>query len=85
LLAFGDLIATEVAPIGEYLQFVGTRPALTMVERCYCWRCGKSVPMLDEVLPFLCEERQQIKQYRESHGAPLPEALPAVQTVRAQV
>jgi hypothetical protein len=37
-----------------------------------------------EVLPLLREEQQQIKQYRESHGAPLPEALAAARTARAQ-
>jgi len=60
-----------------------------MAEWHYCWRCGKSVPMLDEeewaeVLPLLRGQEEQIKQYRERHGAPLAEALVTVRTVRAQ-
>jgi len=60
-----------------------------MAEWHHCWRCGKSVPMLDErewaaVLPLLQERLDQIKQYRKKHGAPLAEALDAVRAIRAQ-
>jgi hypothetical protein len=60
-----------------------------MAEWHYCWRCGKSVPMLreeewEEVLPLLRSKQVQVKRYREKHGASLPEALLAVRSIEAQ-
>lgn len=60
-----------------------------MAEWHYCWRCSKSVPMLNEgewaeVLPLLRGQQEQIKRYRQKNDAPLAEALIAVPTVQAQ-
>jgi hypothetical protein len=46
----------------------------------WCWRCGKTVAMLDEdewprMAPLLRQDLEEIKQYRADHGASLDEAL----------
>ena len=46
----------------------------------YCWRCDVDVPMLDDyewdiVAPHLSNAIEQIKQYRQTHGVSLAEAL----------
>ncbi len=45
----------------------------------FCWRCKKEVPMLEpqeweRVSPLLSEATQQVKRYREAHGASIEEA-----------
>lgn len=51
-----------------------------MAKLLYCWRCAMEIPMLDEaewerVAPFLANAVSDLKQYRETHGVSLAEAM----------
>ena len=65
------------------------RVASHMAEWHHCWRCKKSVPMLDEgewaqIEPLLQRQVRAVQRYREQHGCSLHEALMAVPTLEAQ-
>ena len=50
-----------------------------MAKTMYCWRCQMNIPMLDDeewsrVGALLGQPVQAIKDFRERHGVPLPEA-----------
>lgn len=51
-----------------------------MADLLYCWRCNRTVPMLDDrewaaVEPLLHGMLAEIQRYRQDHQAPLAEAL----------